>query len=105
MYANCRGLKRKQESLKEIVENIDPDIIILNETMYSNNEKTTLKAYKSYINNREEKSGGGIEILIRTNIENRTVKISEGTPDIEELTVRTESKKKNHQHYIIIWQN
>ena len=105
MYANCRGLKRKQESLKEIVENIDPDIIILNETtMYSNNEKTTLKAYKSYINNREEKSGGGIEILIRTNIENRTVKISEGTPDIEELTVRTESKKK-HQHYIIIWQN
>ena len=34
MYANCRGLKRKQESLKEIVENIDPDIIILNETMY-----------------------------------------------------------------------
>ena len=63
MYANCRGLKAKQESLKEIVEKIDPDIIILNETMYKNNDKTTLKAYKSYINNREEKSGGGIEIL------------------------------------------
>ena len=57
-------------------------------------KKTTIKAYKSYINNREEKSGGGIEILIRKNIENRTVKISEGTQEIEELTVRTESKKR-----------
>ena len=43
MYANCRGLKAKQESLKEIVEKIDPDIIILNETMYKNNEKQVSK--------------------------------------------------------------
>ena len=94
MYANCRGIKGKQESFKEIIETIDPDIIILNETMYRNNGKTDLKAYKSYTNNREEKRGGGIEILVRKNIENRTIKISEGTPEIEELTVRTESKKR-----------
>ena len=62
--------------------------------MYRNNEKTSIQAYKSYTNNREEKGGGGIEILVRKNIENRTIKISEGTPEIEELTIRTESKKR-----------
>ena len=39
MYANCRGIKGKKESFKEIVEKINPDIIVLNETMYSKNEK------------------------------------------------------------------
>ena len=94
MYVNCRGIKGKKDSLKEIVESINPDIIVLNETMYKKNEKTNLKTYKSYVSNREEKSGGGIEILVRKNIENKTIKISEGGTGIEELTIRTESKKR-----------
>ena len=61
-----------------MVEKIDPDIIVLNETMYKNKENTKLKGYKSYTRNREEKSGGGIEIIIRNSIENRTITISEG---------------------------
>ena len=64
MYANCRGIKGKKESFKEVVEKINPDIIILNETMYRHNEETYIKAYKSYTNNREDKGGGGIEILV-----------------------------------------
>ena len=62
--------------------------------MYKNNESTTLKGYKSYTNNRKEKSGGGIEIMIRKNMENRTVIVSEGNQDVEELTIRTETKKR-----------
>ena len=34
MYANCRGIKGKIVSLKEIVKKDNPDIIVLNETMY-----------------------------------------------------------------------
>ena len=94
MYANCRGAKGKKTSLSGIVEEIDPDIIVLNETMYRNNEETKLKAYKSYTNNREGRSGGGIEILVRNSVKNKTVKVSEGSEDIEELTVRTETKKR-----------
>ena len=94
MYANCRGIKGKKDSFNEIVEKINPDIIVLNETMYQNNERSRPKAYKSYTKNREGKSGGGIEILVRNSIENRTIIISEGTPEIEELTIRTESKKR-----------
>ena len=94
MYANCRGAKGKKTSLSGIVEEIDPDIIVLNETMYRNNEETKLKAYKSYTNNREGRSGGGIEILVRNSVKNQTVKVSEGSEDIEELTVRTETKKR-----------
>ena len=62
--------------------------------MYKNNEKSNLKSYKSYTRNREEKSGGGIEILVRKSMENKTIMISEGTQGIEEFTIRTESKKK-----------
>ena len=94
MYANCRGIKKKTDSFKEIVEKINPDIIVLNETMYKNYERSNIKAYKSYTRNREGKSGGGIEILVRNSIENRTVIISEGCSEIEELTIRTESKKR-----------
>ena len=81
-------------SLKEIVEETDPDIIVLNETWYKNNEETKLKAYKLYTSNRENKKGGGIEILVRNNVQNRTVKVSEGKREIEELTVRTETRKR-----------
>ena len=94
MYANCRGIKGKKESFKEIVEKINPDIIVLNETMYSKNEKTSLRAYKSFTNNREGKSGGGIEILVRNSVANKTLKISEGSPEIEELTIRTETQNR-----------
>ena len=76
MYANCRGIKGKKISFKETVENLNPDIIILNETMYKINEKTNIKSYKAYTNNREGKSGSGIGILVRNNIENKTLKIS-----------------------------
>ena len=94
MYANCRGIKGKKDSLKEIVEKINPDIIVLNETMYKKNERTNIRAYSAYTNNREEKNGGGIEILVRKSIENKTLKISEGSPGIEELTIRTETKNR-----------
>ena len=94
MYANCRGLKGKKESFKEIVEKINPDIIVLNETMYRKNEKTNIHSYTAYTSNREGKSGGGIEILVRKSIENKTLKISEGSPGIEELTIRTETKNR-----------
>ena len=74
--------------------------------MYKNNEKTNIRSYKSYTNNREGKSGGAIEILVRNNIENKTLKISEGSPEIEELTVRTETKKRTLNIIsFIIWQN
>ena len=94
MYANCRGVKGKKTSLKEIVEEIDPDIIVLNETMYRKNEESKLRAYTSYTNNRETRSGGGIEIMVRNSVKNRTVKVSEGSENIEELTVRTETRKR-----------
>ena len=55
MYANCRGVKGKKMSLKGIVEVTDPDIIVLNETWYKNNEETKLKDYKLYASNRENK--------------------------------------------------
>ena len=57
MYANCRGIKGKTEHFNKIVEKENPDIIVLNETMYRNNEETKLKAYKSFTNNRENKNG------------------------------------------------
>ena len=94
MYVNCRGIKGKKDSFKEIVEKLNPDIIVLNETMYRNNERTNIRSYKPYTHNRVGKNGGGIEILVRENIENKTLKISEGSSEIEELTIRTETKNR-----------
>jgi len=76
------------------VGKIDPDLIVLNETLYRNNERTKLKNYRSFNKNRENKNGGGIEILIKNSMENRTITISEGSQEIEELTIRTETRKR-----------
>ena len=70
-------------SIKEIVEETDPDIIVLTDTWYKNNEETKLKAYKLYTSNRENKKGG-IEIPVINNVQNRTLK----------LTVRTETRNR-----------
>ena len=61
--------------------------------MYRNNEETKLKAYKSYTNNREGRHGGGIEIMVRNNVQNKRIIVSERNDEIEELTIRTETKK------------
>ena len=70
-------------SIKEIVEETDPDIIVLTDTWYKNNEEIKLKAYKLYTSNRENKKGG-IEIPVINNVQNRTLKLS----------VRTETKNR-----------
>ena len=62
--------------------------------MYRKNEESKLRAYTSYTNNRENRSGGGIEIMVRNSVKNKTVKVSEGSENIEELTVRTETRKR-----------
>lgn len=62
---NCRGIKEKQVSLIEIINNIQPEIILLVETFLRKGEKVNIKNYQSYNNNRENKTGGGIELLIK----------------------------------------
>ena len=65
------------------MEETDPDIIVLTDTWFKNNEETKLKAYKLYTSNRENKKGG-IEIPVINNVQNRTLK----------LTVRTETRHR-----------
>ena len=94
MYANCRGVKGKVASLREVVGEINPDIIVLNETFLRNNEEISIKGYKPYNNTRESKLGGGIEIMVKQGMEQNTVKTSEGVEGIEEMTIRVETKKR-----------
>ena len=94
MYANCRGIREKTESLQEIMSEVDPDIVVLNETFYRKNEETKVRGYKSYTCSREDKLGGGTEMLIRKEMELNTIKVSEGVEGVEEMTIRVETNKR-----------
>ena len=67
---NAQGLSPKLNELKKEIENINPDIIGIVETWYSGNEKmnTNVPNYNSINKPRQNKRGGGLQLLIKKHI-------------------------------------
>ena len=66
-FNNVRGIKSKMESLKEIIEELQPDVLGIVETHLDKEEK--LEEIEGYITIREEreKKGGGVLMAININ--------------------------------------
>ena len=68
MMVNIRGIQSKIETLKSIIEEEEPTILILMETM--SNEEQDIPGYKSKVMNTREDGWGGIMIIAKTEISN-----------------------------------
>ena len=68
MYANIRGIKSKITSLSEILEENNPHLFLITETLLRSNTGIHVKNYTFYGRKRDGKLGGGVGILVRNDL-------------------------------------
>ena len=89
LFNNIRGLASKQDSLEEILDNRDCDIVCVSETNVHGTKKIKLKNYVSFTkNNPNKKSMGGLMTGVKDEIKHAAVKVSENSEGDEYLVVR-----------------
>ena len=65
LYANVRGFRSKSESINQIIEEHDVDVILLTETKVYTNSAIDIKGFQSFSAVKDKKSGGGLYLGIR----------------------------------------
>ena len=65
LYANVRGFRSKSESINQIIEEHDVDVILLTETKVYTKSAIDIKGFQSFSTVRDKKSGGGLHLGIR----------------------------------------
>ena len=65
LYANVRGFRSKSESINQIIEEHDVDVILLTETKVYTNSAIDIKGFQSFSAVRDTKSGGGLYLGVR----------------------------------------
>lgn len=90
---NLNGFFKKQEELKIIIQNHNPQIICLQETNFKDNFTAHLKNYEGYSKNRlvSDRASGGVPIHTKSNIPTKEVKINS---NLETIAVSIELNEK-----------
>ena len=86
-YNNIRGVKSKINSLKEIIDDQNPHIISLSETLLGKEENIEIKNYKFMYNSKKE-GKGGIAIGIRKDVFKKCMLIEEKSEEYEATWIR-----------------
>ena len=100
LHMNCRSINHKEDDIKEVLEELKPDILCLTETwMDTSNPKQTLETedYKVLRNDRTEgfkqlygkSNGGGVAIIHKRNQKIKVKSIAEA--DEEALWIQVET--------------
>ena len=69
IYSNINHAKCKIDSLKRIMEEEKPAVVVLVETKLAEKEDLSIDGYESWPMNRDE-NGGGVMVLIRKELKN-----------------------------------
>ena len=65
LYANGNGYRSKKESINQIIEEHDIDVIVLNETKVYSKSAIKIKGFRSFLVVRNKNKGGGAFIGVR----------------------------------------
>ena len=60
LYADVRGFRSKSESINQIIEEHDVDVVLLTETKIYTNSAIDIKGFRPFSAVRDKKSGGGL---------------------------------------------
>ena len=97
LQLNIRGIKNKLLDLKTIIQEQNPDIISLNETLLSGKNTISIQGYTTILLNRPSQ-GGGIALLLKNNIKHdEVIKIFIDKHEIIQCKILLE----NNQHVYI----
>lgn len=86
---NLNGFFKKQEELKLIIQNHNPQIICLQETNFKDNFTAHLKNYVGFCKNinTSDRASGGVTIYVQSNIPTKKIKIN---GNLETIAIRIE---------------
>ena len=90
MLTNLRGYRSKDTSLKKIIKEKIPSMIVMNETLLAGNMKVSIPSYYSWSRNRTEKGGGGIATSVANQYKECSVGAGQGEDEEEYLITRIE---------------
>ena len=65
---NCRSLLRNASKLDEVLQRTEPSVMMVQEIWHSN---SSFEGYTLYSKERESKRGGGVAILVRSNLDSQ----------------------------------
>ena len=91
-YNNIRGLKGKEESLKDYIKELNPTVVCLVETHLDVDEKWTIEGYEPLQNNRDA-DGGGVLIAVKKDIAKITQIVRKEKKTGESLWIVINNKK------------
>ena len=86
--SNLRGFESKKDSLVSIINEVEPNVILLNETHLKVNKKPEIYGYYSYTHNRNNKSMGGVATCVDAREASNTVSIKYGEDEDEYIVTR-----------------
>ena len=94
---NIRGLYSKLGNLTYLIDNVSkvaPDVITLSETWSSKNTpKFEIPGYKIFRQDRENKKGGGVAILVKNNLQSRILELPKVMDNVEICGVQINTNK------------
>ena len=93
MYANVRGMKSKITSITTILEDCKPELFLITETQLRSNVGVNIPGYTFHGKIREGKVGGGVGILVRNDVRQKT-SVHRATRNIELIWISVRRSKK-----------
>ena len=90
---NANGIKSKKESFKNLLNNKEPHVFMIQETKLSRENQIQCENYEVFERVRKNKKGGGIMMGIRKDIQGTPVKVGPQDEEVEILVVELELKK------------
>ena len=88
LLSNLRGFKSKETSLRKIILEKSPSLVLMNETLLVGNMKVSIPAYTSWSRNRTGKGGGGIATSVADKYKDCAVAAGQGEDEDEYLITR-----------------
>ena len=86
LQTNCDGFTSKKESIENIVNDRQTDVLLLNETALKGKRKVKMKDYFSFGKNRI-KAKGGVSTVVANYLKPYTVKVGEGKEEDDEYVI------------------
>ena len=97
VYQNIRGLKSKVDSVQELVDDCQPNLLCLVETHMQEKQEITITGYETIYRNDKTSNSGGILIAVKDTLKTITMKVKEKTEIGQTLWILLNNQKKENK--------
>ena len=94
VYQNIRGLKSKVDSVQELVDDCQPNLLCLVETHMQEEEEITIPGYETIYRNDKISNSGGILIAVKDTLKTITMQVKQET-EVGQILLNNQKKKEN----------